>query len=154
VRDFMTSRDAVDQLRQQLPLAKIFARDEADFLARYPSPIYGPSNERFYKYFQSMVSVIHVDKTGISTLRVQAFRADDANRIAEAMLRLSEELINRLNRRLQTDSISASQSDLEKAQQRLLQAQAKLTQFRNRELIVDPGKNAVALADLIAQLSG
>ena len=153
VQDFMTSRDAIDQLRQRLPLAEMFDREGADFLARYPSLLYRPANERFYKYFQRMVSVIHVEKSGISTLRVQAFRADDARRIAETLLTLSEELINRLNQRLQSDAVASSQGDLEKAQERLVRAQAALTDFRNKELILDPAQNAVALAELIGQLS-
>ena len=153
VHDFMTSRDAIDQLMQRLPLAAMFDRAGADFLARYPSLLYGPTKERFYKYFQHMVSVIHIETSGISTLRVQAFRADDARHIAETLLTLSEELVNRLNQRLQSDAIASSQADLEKAQERLVQAQAALTDFRNKELMLDPAQNAVALAELIGQLS-
>ena len=149
----MGSRDAIDQLRQRLSLAEMFNPPGADFLARFPSVLYRDNNEHFLKYFRVMVTVTHVDKSGISTLRVQAFRPEDARRIGGTLLTLSEELINRLNQRLQTDAIADSQANLEKAQQRLLQAQAALTDFRNKELILDPGKNAVVLAELIGQLS-
>lgn len=153
VQDFMTSRDAIDQLRKRLPLADIFDRSSADFLARYPSVLYGQTRERFYKYFRQMVTVVHVEQSGISTLRVEAFRPEDAQLLATTMLSISEDLINRINQRLQTDAIAASLADLESAQARLVKAQAALTEFRNSELTVDPQKNAISLAELIASLS-
>lgn len=153
VQEFMTSRDAIEKLRARLPLEAIFNRDGADFLARYPSLIYGPEAEEFYRYFQRMVTVVHTDKTGISTLRVRAFRASDARDIAETLLLLGEELVNRINQRLQADAVGNSLAELNTAQARLIQAQTALTDFRNRELIVDPSRNAVALAELIAHLS-
>ncbi len=154
VQDFMTSRDAIEQLEAKLPLQAMFDRKGADFLARYPSILYGPTKERFYRYFQHMVSVVHVDKTGISTLRVSAFRPEDARDIAKTLLALSEDLVNRINARLRADTVGNSLAELHTAQTRLIDAQAALTSFRNRELTVDPAQNAVALADLIARLSG
>jgi len=61
--------------------------------------------------------------------------------------------VNRLNKRLQVDAIAANQTELANAQARLVGAQTALTEFRNRELMVDPAKNAVALAERIARLS-
>lgn len=153
VQQFLTSRDAIERLRVKVPLEAMFNRDGADFLARFPSIFYGPEAEEFYLYFQRMVSVVHIDKTGISTLRVHAFRADDAHAIAATLLLLGEELVNRLNKRLQVDAIGASQTELVNAQARLVGAQTALTEFRNRELMIDPAKNAVALAERIARLS-
>lgn len=153
VRDFMTSRDAVRELQQRLPLRAMFETDALDVIAGYPSPLYGPREERFYKYFQTMVSVVHTDKTGISTLRVRAFSAENAEKIAVALLQLGEGLINRLNERLLHDAVGRAAAEVTEAQNRVIAAQAALTTFRNRELLIDPTRNAVALAELIAKLS-
>lgn len=153
VQDFMTSRDAVEQLEKEMPLRQMFGRDGVDFLARYPSLFYGRETEQFYHYFKRMVSVSYADKTGITTLTVRAFDSADAYNIVAALLRLSEQLVNRINQRLQIDAVRASVQELHAAQQRVIEAQAKLTDFRNQELIVDPARNAVALAELIARLS-
>lgn len=151
VQDFMTSRDAIDQLQAKLPLRNMF--QQGDFLSKYPSLLYGKSDEQFYRYFQRMVSVVHVDKTGIATLTTRAFRGTDAYDLAITLLGLSEALINRMNARLHSDAVSASATELENAQKRVVDAQTALTDFRNRELIVDPANNAVALAELVARLS-
>jgi capsular polysaccharide transport system permease protein len=153
VQEFMTSRDAIEQLKARLPLPAMFDRQGADFLARYPSLIYGPEEEEFYRYFQRMVTVVHSETTGISTLTVRTFRPEDSRAIAEVLLGMGEDLVNRINARLQTDAVASGVAELNAGQQRLIAAQTAVTEFRNRELTVDPERNAVALAELIAQLS-
>ncbi len=154
VQNYLTSRDAVAQLKAKLPLLEMYGQRDADFIARYPSFLFGRTDEEFYRYLQYAITVFHTDKTGISTLRVKAFRPDDAQKIAVTLLSLGEDLVNRINHRLRTDAVGNSLSQLEAAQQRLIQAQTALTEFRNRELIVDPTQNAVALSELISRLSG
>ena len=153
VQDFMMSRDAVRELQQRLPLRDMFKTDALDIIAGYPSLLYGPREERFYKYFQTMVSVVHTDKTGISTLNVEAFSAENAKEIAETLLQLGEGLVNRLNERLLRDAVGRAVAEVTEAQNRVIAAQAALTEFRNKELLIDPTRNAVALAELIAKLS-
>src|SRR5258707_126520 len=101
VQDFITSRDAVRQLAEQLQITDIYTRPEADFIARYPSLFYGATLEQFHKYFQWMVTVTFSSTTGITTLRVQAFRPDDAHAIALGLLDLGEQTVNRMNGRIQ-----------------------------------------------------
>ncbi len=154
VQDFVRSRDAIARLRPLLPLEKMFGADHADFLARFPSLLYRDREEQFYSYFQHMVSALHSPTTGVTTLKVRAFTPSDARDIAAALLDQGEELVNRMNVRARKDSIRVAQSDLEHAQQRLIDAQLELTGFRNRELTIDPARNAANLGELIAQLSG
>lgn len=153
VQEFIGSRDAIEKIRANMPLEKLFGREDADLLARYPSILYALHDEEFHRYFRRMVSVVHVDNTGISTLRVRAFAPDDAQKIASALLALSEDFVNRMNQRVQEDAVRNSLDELRNAQQRIIDAQAALTNFRNRELMVDPMQNAVSLAELIASLS-
>lgn len=153
VQDFIGSRDAAQRLKARLPLRRIYGHEGADFLARYPSVIYGPEEEEFYKYLRNMITVVHSERTGISTLKVRAFEAADAKAVAEALLEESEQLVNRLNARVQIDAIANSSAEVKGAQERLIEAQTRLTEFRNRELIVDPARSAVALAELIGRLS-
>jgi hypothetical protein len=82
VQDFMTSRDAIQQLEKKLPVTSMYGRREGDFLARYPSIFYGSTLEQFHKSFQWLLTVSFSSATGITTLRVQAFRPDDARAVA------------------------------------------------------------------------
>lgn len=153
VQDFMVSRDAARELQERLPLRSMFKTDRLDVVAGYPSLLYGPGGERFYKYLQTMISVVHTDKTGISTLKVRAFSAENAQEIADTLLQLGEGLVNHLNERLLRDAVGRAEAEVIEAQNRVISAQAALTTFRNKELLIDPMRNAVALAELIAKLS-
>jgi capsular polysaccharide transport system permease protein len=153
VNDFIVSRDAVEKIGQDLNLAEIFGAGGADFLARYPSFLYGKTEEELYLYFQRMISVSFRTSTGITTLTAKAFRPGDARALAQELLKLSEQLVNRMNARIHRDAIKNSEDQVRINQGRLIDAQLALAAFRNRELMIDPTRNAVSLGDLIAKLS-
>jgi len=153
VQDFMKSRDAIRHLEAQMPLQAMFGKADGDFIAKYPSLLYGRTEEEFYLYIRRMISVVHNDRAGISVLTVKAFDPADANAIADALMRLSEDLVNRVNDRIVKDAVSTGTANLQKAQQRLIEAQAALTTFRNREVMIDPTRNAASLGELIATLA-
>lgn len=153
VVEFITSRDATRQLNESLPMTEIYGTREADFLARYPSIFYGRTEEEFHSYLKRMITVVYTSSTGITTLLVRAFRPEDAKAIAERLLSLSENLINRMNDRMQQDSIATSAAEVTHSQEQLIVAQIAIGRFRNEELMVDPAKSAVLLTELISKLS-
>lgn len=153
VQEYMASRDAVASLEQKLPLREIFNRPEGDFYARYPNFIYGKSFEDLHKYFKTMVSVSYNSSMGIGRLIVQAFRPDDAQLVAEELLRSSEQLVNRMNERRSNDLIKTASAEVARAQQALVSVQLQITDFRNRELMLDPSRSSIILIELIGRLS-
>lgn len=152
VQNYMTSLDAVQQLEQKLPLREYYGRPEADFIARYPSLFYGTSLEQFYDYLQWMISVVYVPATGITTIRVEAFRPEDAQAIALALLDLGEQLVNRMNERIYNDAVSVAADEVNHDQQRLVAAELDLTSFRNKEMMIDPDRSSLIVTELIARL--
>jgi capsular polysaccharide transport system permease protein len=153
VHDFLTSRDALAQLGARLDLPRIYGVSDADFLARYPSFIYGPTQEDLYLYFQHMLTVIVNGSTGLTTLRVEAFRPADAQSVARILLELGEGLVNRLNLRIQEDAVRVSAAEVARAEERRVAAQVAMTAFRNRELTLDPTKSSAIVVELIGHLS-
>jgi capsular polysaccharide transport system permease protein len=152
VQDYISSREGMEKLSKMLALRKIYGRPEADFLARYPSIIFGPSDEEFFKYLKSMINVTYNDTTGITTLKVQAFRPEDAHAIAVALLDLAEQKVNELNERIRGDAVRVATEEVNASEQRLADDMTKMTEFQNRELVLDPVKTAKMMTDLIGQL--
>jgi capsular polysaccharide transport system permease protein len=152
VQNYMMSRDAAGELSQYHQLRSLLARPESDFLARFPRPFEGESFENLYKNYKRFVTVGYDSQTGISTLRVQAFRAADAHELADALLNGSENLVNRLNDRTMSDALALAQRQVLDAEARVFQAQANLTNFRNRERTIDPDRASVAGLDLVGKL--
>lgn len=152
VRDYLTSRDAITELGKRLDLRAIFNRDSADPLTRYPSIFYGPTREDFYRYFQHRLSV-YVDHTsGLTVLTTNAFDGESAEQINRALLQLGEDLVNRLNERVLGDAARVADDEVARAEARLIQSELAVTDFRNRELMLDPSKSAAMLIELIGRL--
>ncbi|WP_052214553.1 hypothetical protein [Belnapia sp. F-4-1] len=150
IRDYLHSHDAVASLRRKLPLVDIFRRPEADPVARLWWE--EPNAERLLDYVRRMVTVECDTTSGITALHVRSFRAEDSRDIATALLDLSEAMVNRLNERLQQDSLRVAREELVRAEARLTATQLAMSQFRERERAVDPTRSAAVAAETIGKL--
>ncbi len=153
VQEYLGSREIVTDLGKSINLREIYGSDRVDMLFRYPSPLFGKEEEEFYRYLMWRLNVTTNQTTGMSTLRVEAPTPEAAHRIGNAMLDLAERKINELNERIRTDAISNAQAQLERSEQRVVQAQANVTAFRNRELLVDARQSSMIFVGVIAQLN-
>ena len=152
VRDFLASRDALHQLGERVDLRRIYDTGGPDLLLRYPAPWYPATEEGFYRYFQNRLSVVVNIDSGLVTVQVEARRAADAQRVAATLLDLGEGLVNRLNERMRADTIKVAEDEVQRAQDRRIAAEVALTDFRNRELMLDPTKTSAMVLQVIGRL--
>jgi capsular polysaccharide transport system permease protein len=152
VRDYLQSHDAVAALRARLALVEIFRRPEADPVARLWWAV--PSAERLLDYFRRMVATEYDTTSGITTLRARSFRAEDSRALVLELLRLSEDMVNRLNQRLQEDGLRVAREEVARAEARLTATQAEMTLFRERERAVDPARSAGVALENLGRLEG
>jgi capsular polysaccharide transport system permease protein len=152
VHDYILSRDALAALAKTEDLKAVFSRPEADWLSRYPNLIYGEEFEEFYKYYGHRVEVVFDTTTGITTLTVKAFRAEDAQRLASRLVELSEALVNRLNERSKANAVADAEKEVELAEQRVTDVQASVLAYRNRERMLDPGKSSGSVLEAQSRL--
>lgn len=153
VHDYIRSRDGLAELNRRFDVAQMLGGRGGDLFSRYPRPWESRSQEGQHKGFQRFVMVGYDSTTGISTLRVEAFRPEDAQGLAEGLLQGGEGLVNRLNRRAAADAVAEAERAQIEAQTALATAQARLTAFRNRERFIDPQRAAAESTQLIGQLS-
>ena len=154
VQTFIMSRDAVGQLDRHDDLRAILDRPEADFVSRFPSMFSHRTDfEALYKAYSRFVSVDYNDEAGVSTLKVKAYRPEDAQKIAQALLAASERLINQLNERARQDAVSSFQHEVEQTQQRIAAIQAQLTTYRIRQQMLDPKTAAEGPLKLLGELN-
>lgn len=152
VHRYITSRDSLAELSRRYEVAQMLAPAGVDAFSRYPRPWEGRSQESLYKGFQRFVTVGFDSTTGISTVRVEAFRARDAQALNEALLGGGEQLINRMNERSSADAVAQARLARDDARARLSLAQQQLTAFRNREQFIDPEAAATQGSELIGGL--
>jgi capsular polysaccharide transport system permease protein len=152
VQDYMKSRDAVADLSRFGDLRAIVHRPEGDLWASFPRPFEGSSFENLYRAYKRFVTVGYDAQTGISTLRVTAFRPGDAQSLARSLLAGGEELINRLNDRAMADAVDQAKRQVSEAQTLSVASESTLTNFRNHERMIDPNRSSVADLELVGRL--
>ncbi len=153
VQAYLLSRDTVRELEARLPLRNYFGRPGADLLSRFPRFWRGGSFERLYDYYLDRVTVLQSHAKGLTTVRVEAFEPSDAQAIAKELLKLGEERVNAMNERAQSGAVKSAEADVTVAANRLVEAQRALTDFRNREAMINPGVNSVSILETITALS-
>jgi len=142
VHDFIVSRDALRQLDQKLSVAKLFSHPDIDFLDRFGALEWDKSFETLYRYYKRRVGVEYDSTSSISLLRVSAFTAQDANRINDLLLGMSEQLVNQMSERARQDIVRYAQGEVDLAERRAADAALALAAFRNRNIVVDPEKQS------------
>jgi capsular polysaccharide transport system permease protein len=152
VQDFITSRDALRQLDQKLSLSKMFSQPGIDFLNRFGALDWDKSFEMLYRYYKKRVTVEYDSASSISTLRVSVFSAEDANRINDLLLGMSEQLVNQMSDRARQDIVRYAQGEVDEAEHRAADAAVALAAFRNRNVVIDPEKQSTFQLQQVSKL--
>jgi capsular polysaccharide transport system permease protein len=141
VVDYLTSRQAIEELEKRIRVTTLYSSSNIDWLSRYSlaQPI-----ERFIPYWQSVVTARYDQVTGIAIAQVKAFSPQDALLIAESLVALSEELVNGIANRAQNDIVRSAQREVQQAERRLVEIRTRLTEYRNRTGVIDPTTSVAA----------
>lgn len=152
VPDYLKSHEAVTALSRKIDLAAMFQRPEADYLSRLKEKPLTP--ETLLRYYNHMVKVHYDRDSGITSLSVRAFRPDDAQTIANNLLELSENQVNRINLRRYRDAVSAARNQVVEAERRVAEVQGRITSYRQRSRDVDPEASGQSQIGLVSTLKG
>lgn len=142
VRDFILSRDALKELDQKLGVRNAFENKKIDFINRFPGLDWDNSFEEFYRYYGKHIGVDYDPVSSISILTVHAYTAEDAKKINDLLLQMSERLVNTLNDRSRQDLIRFSEDEVKVAADKAKDASAALFSFRSQHSIFEPDKQA------------
>lgn len=148
VLEFVRSRDALRSLDKSIAIKSRFASKNADSISRYPQPFTEDSFESLYRYYGKMVGAGLDNETGTAILTVKAYTPEDAYQINEQLLRLSEDLVNRLNNRAQSTAIAEAERQALQANLRVRQARLALASYRNSQELIDPAKQATGVIEI------
>lgn len=155
VHEYLMSRDAVRRLEQEDNLRGLLGRTEGDFLTRFPGFFFWRGDfEALYRTYGRFVTVEADSSSGVSTLQVKAYRPEDAQLIASALLKFSEELVNALNDRARRDALSAFQREVDTTEQKIAAIQTELTTYRIKQKMLDPKTASTGPLELLAQMQG
>src|SRR6185437_6871221 len=98
--------------------------------------------EKLVNYWQGMVDPEFDVSTGIASVTVRAFTPQDSVRIATALMKQSEALVNAMVSRARLDTVKFAQRDVAQSEIRLRTASAALRHFRDLHQTADPTQTA------------
>lgn len=152
---YLHSRDALTDVSERIDVREVFSSPEADFFSRFPLIYQNDSFENLFQYYGTMVSAMPSAETGLTTLTVKAYTPQEAQALNLALLELSEDLVNQLNERVNSQAIDEAEDRVATAQLRAREASIALGAYRNASEIIDPEQQGMGVLsvsnELIAQ---
>jgi capsular polysaccharide transport system permease protein len=149
VVQYVGSRDIIDDIGSSLDLREMFSRSEADWLARLELPV---PIEELVRYWKNQVDAFYDMTNGTIVVKVRAFTPNDALKLAQAIFASSERLVNELSARARRDTLRNSEKGVRSAERRLKTSLTRLSEFRDREGLIDPRKTADATQALAGRI--
>lgn len=152
VQDYVVSRDAAKWLIKNEGLKEVFSKKNADIFSKFPNFYSGKTFEHFFSFYKRHV-IADLDTTsGVSTIQVRTFDPNDSQRIASALVKESENLINKMNNRQRENTISASLKEYNASYLELNNLNNKISSFRNEISMINPNSQSAILIKSISAL--
>lgn len=151
IADYIRSRRLFEELDKDINLKRRYSLATTDFLSRMDA---GDPIENQVRFWRSMVDVKIDKNSGVVTVTVKAFTADDALAIAQGISNHSEQLANELSERARDDSLNQAREELSRAEAGMQASIERLRRTRNEQGILDATKTAEATTKVIGDLRG
>lgn len=151
VQEYMGSRSALDELRKSLPVREFYEK-KGDIFSRFNGLGLWGEEEAFYQYYRNKLNIQFDAVSGISTLSVTSFDANESRKINAALLRQGEVLINQLNDRARTDTVRYAQEMVKHAEDRVKETSQNLTDYRIKNGVFDLKAQSEVQMGLVSKL--
>lgn len=150
VADYLKSRNMVAALGGKPALLGIYSRDKGAWPAGLSA---NASLEQVWHHWQSVLHTQIDMGSGILSVQVRAFVPQDALLLANRMIASSEKMINDMSDRSRADALLRARQQVDHAQTEIVAAHQALLDFRNRQQVIDPAKNADITGGLLTGLA-
>lgn len=149
VLSYLASRELLEAVDQQLDLRAVYSSPSVDPLSRLASDA---TVEEFLNYWNRRIHTQFDSTSGIIEIEVQSFNEEHAREIADAVLTLTQALINDLSANARSDVLRFAREEVDLQEIRLRNALGAIRDFRASEQSVDPSASAALEIQLIASL--
>jgi capsular polysaccharide transport system permease protein len=151
-QDYVKSRDALKALNVNNYIRNAYSGQNISYFDRFNPLGWNGSFEDLYKYYQTKIDIQHDTVSSTTTMTVRAYNPQNAHKINLMLLEQAEGLVNRLNERGRKDLIEYAAKEVDEAKDASRLAGSALANYRNREGVVDPEKQATVQLQMISKL--
>jgi len=149
VAQFISSKAMLESLGESVDLRGIYSRADIDAISRLRKDA---TSEELLSYWQDMVSTAISPSSGIITVKVRAFSAEEAQRVLSEVVRSAEGAVNDMNARIWRDVTDTAQKNLDRATDQLRTARENLQRARNEAGMLSVEGTATLITSLIGNL--
>jgi capsular polysaccharide transport system permease protein len=146
VTNYIDSNEMLADVSKHIDLKGIYRAQDADSFARLKPDA---TNEEFLKYWKHMVTTAISPSSGIVTVKVKAFSAEDSRKVLQEVVSASERVVNGVNDRIWKDVIQTAQSNLENSAAQLQDAREKLQVARNKSGVLTVDSTSTVISTLL-----
>jgi capsular polysaccharide transport system permease protein len=150
VAEYIRSRTIIEDLGGKERVYQLYSGTHIDWLSRLPLH---RSLEDVWLYWRKKVTVVIDTQANVLTLRVRAYKAQDAKRLAEGIVQRSELLVNEMSERVRRDALSRAQAEVDIASEKLAKIRAAMQEFRVHSKTIDPVSSAASLGETLTLLT-
>ena len=151
VKDYIYSADMLDKLSKQVQFEANYTNSEIDWLARLND---SSTREETLEYYQKQVDILRDTSSDVVTLKARAFTPEMAHAMAQEIIGQSEDLVNRLSARIESDALQSAHEEIERASGKVTDVGLRLSKFRNVNSSVDPAEEGSAVMGLLSGIEG
>jgi capsular polysaccharide transport system permease protein len=151
ILNYIKSQAILRDLGGAAALQRYYSAGAADYFSRLGGG--GLRIEDVLKYWLSRVAASVDTVSGIVTVKVEAFKPQDAVAVAQDIVRLSETVVNTMSLRSRQDAVARAEREVALSADRLAAVRDRLTEFRNQGAMIDPGSKATSVSETIAKLT-
>ena len=149
VNDYIQSLDIAEDIDRELGIVRHYSDPGLDVISRLWNK---PTQDELTSYWQWAVKPELSTDTGIISLNVRAYEPAMAQKITQAIIKRSENLVNEMNARAQEDAVKLAREEVKRAEDRVRAAQGAMREFRDKHNLIDPKATAAGLQSIVARL--
>jgi capsular polysaccharide transport system permease protein len=135
VAEYIQSLDMLKRLNSKLDLRDHYSQSGIDYFSRLKDDA---TLDDILEYWPSVAQVSFDNTTGILTVTVKAYTPEMAQAIVTEVLNQSEELMNRMNDRVEEDTIKLAREEMGLAEARYSAAKKALNEFQLASSDINP----------------
>ena len=149
VLEFIQSPNLLDVLQGQLDLRGHFKGFGTDFYRYFPEDA---SKEDFLKRYRKMVQVKLDPETNVVVLKIHAYDAEMAEKMAGAITLEGERFVNEVSRKMAEEQVHFVKQEVKLAEGRLREVRQQLLKFQDARSILNPESQSEVAIGLVAGL--
>jgi capsular polysaccharide transport system permease protein len=149
LRTYLTSPQVLQDLLKTYDFDAAYARFSPDVMAGLPR---GANRQDRLKFFQKQVQVQLDEVSGVITLTTVGLSPKAAYELNNFLLKQSEQFVNRLNQRIGEAQLQFARKELASSQTQLDKAKQRLLAFQSSTEVIDPKVEAGIVANSVGGL--